>query len=297
MNRSAVAATRIARSLAVGGVLALLLAACTDGTDEPDASPGGPTPTPTESATPSPSPSEEPGTEQDVTAYFTVDSRAGLRLVRETQQVVAPDALVGAVQAMIEGPVDPDYATTWAPGTEVLSVTQEPDLITVDLSEEVRTTVAGSEGSALMIQQLVWTVTDAAGSPETPVLLTVEGEPAGELWGVVTWDEPVARAPAMDVRLLVQIDEPVEGAVVGSPLTVRGEAAVFEATVQWQVLDASGAPVLSGFTMTTEGQTFAPYSFDVELEPGTWTVVVVEDDPSGGEGGTPMSDSRTVTVE
>ena len=57
-----------------------------------------------------------------------------------------------------------------------------------------------------------------------------EGEPAGELWGVVEWVGPVVREDPLDVRSLVQIDEPTEGETVTSPLTVSGEAAVFEAT-------------------------------------------------------------------
>jgi hypothetical protein len=77
---------------------------------------------------------------------------------------------------------------------------------------------------------------------------------------------------------------------------VAGEAAAFEANVPWRVLDASGAEVTSGFATTSEGQVFAPYSFTVDLPPGAYTVEISEDDPSGGAGGTPMSDTRTITV-
>lgn len=128
------------------------------------------------------------------------------------------------------------------------------------------------------------------------VLLHIDGEPAGDLWGATTWPDPVALVDPLNVRLLVQIDQPAEGAETTSPVTVSGDAAVFEANLLWHVLDAAGAEAASGFTMTTEGQTFAPYSFTVDLEPGEYTVVIVEDDPSGGEGGTPMSDTATVTV-
>jgi hypothetical protein len=76
-----------------------------------------------------------------------------------------------------------------------------------------------------------------------------------------------------------------------------GEAAVFEAVVTWRVLDESGAEVIGGNTMTAEGQTFAPFMFPVVLDPGTYTVEITEDDPSAGEGGVPMSDTRTVTIE
>ncbi|HEY3548661.1 MAG TPA: Gmad2 immunoglobulin-like domain-containing protein, partial [Propionicimonas sp.] len=154
----------------------------------------------------------------------------------------------------------------------------------------------GSEGAALMIQQLVHTVTAAAGDEGAGVLLTIAGQPAGELWGAVEWSAPVTRQPALDVQTLVQIDVPREGATSTSPVTVSGQAAVFEATLPWKVLDTSGAEVTSGVAQTSEGQTFAPYSFTIDLQPGTYTIVATEDDPSGGAGGALMTDSKTVTV-
>jgi hypothetical protein len=77
---------------------------------------------------------------------------------------------------------------------------------------------------------------------------------------------------------------------------VSGEAAAFEANVPWRVLDPAGAEVATGFTTTSEGQVFAPFTFTVDLEPGTYTVEISEDDPSDGAAGTPMTDTRTVTV-
>lgn len=258
-------------------------------------------PAPTSGPTPEPS-TPAPGTPEPEVAvatevWFMVDTRAGLRLVREVREVTGPDPVAAAVEAMLTGPQDPDYSSPWAPGTEVLGVDEAPDgSVVVDLSGEARTANIGSEGAALMIQQLTHTVTDALDDPAALVSLTIEGEPPGDLWGAVTWPEPVARADALDVRLLVQIDDPQEGATSPSPLTVSGEAAVFEANLLWRVLDEGGAEVADGFTMTSEGQTFAPYSFDVDLPPGTYTVVVEEPDPSDGAAGTPMSDTRTVTV-
>lgn len=288
-------------ALAAWTTTALVLSGC-GGADEPGGTPSpttepSPTAEPTETSEPEPTETAPSDAEQTVTAYYLVDTRAGMRLARETRDVPGDDALVAAVEAMIAGADDPDYTTAWDPGTQVLGVTEEAGLITVDLSEDARTANIGSEGAALMIQQLVWTVTDTADDDGAGVELTIEGEPAGELWGVVSWDGPVVREEAVDVRVLVQIDDPAEGATVTSPVTVSGEAAVFEANLPWAVLDSSGAEVQTGSTMTAEGQTFAPYSFEVELEPGTWTIVITEDDPSDGEGGVPMTDSRTITVE
>ncbi|MDO9497881.1 MAG: Gmad2 immunoglobulin-like domain-containing protein [Nocardioides sp.] len=268
------------------GVLlaAAALAGC--GTDDND--PEAPDPTPSVT-------SEAPETTTSG-VYFVVDTRAGLRLARELRAVPDDDAPMAAIEAMIEGAADPDYMTTWDPATEVLDVSDDGGAITVDLSAEARTANVGSEGAALMIQQLVYTVTEAVDET-AEVTLLIEGEPAGELWGVVAWDEPVVRADPLDVRSLVQIDAPTEGLVTSSPLRVEGEAAVFEATLGWRVLDADGQEINGGFTMTAEGQTFAPFQFPLVLDPGTYTVEISEDDPSGGEGGTPMTDTRTVTIE
>jgi len=278
---------------------ALILAGCTTGTGgepTPSASPSA-TPSATPSVTATPSPTATPTTAPVVVpAYFMIDTRTGLRLAREQRAVAGSDPIRGAVEAMIAGPTDPDYTTTWNRATRVLGTSRVDGAIVVDLSADARTANVGSAGAALMIQQLVYTATGAAGEPGTPVLLRIEGKPAGELWGVVAWDAPVTREDPISVRLLVQIDSPAQGATATSPLRVTGEAAVFEAVLLWTVRDASGVEVSSGMTMTAEGQTFAPYAFEVELTPGSYTVVITEDDPSGGEGGTPMSDSRAVTV-
>lgn len=292
----------IRRGLAAGlpaAVVLALLAGCATGTaDQPEPSVSEPVAT-DEPEAPTATPTETPAGETiTITAYYPLDTRAGFRLGREAREVPADDALVGAVETMIAGPLDPDYGAVWNAATVVQGVSGVVDgVVTVDLSADARTANVGSALAGLMIQQLVYTVTDAARDPSLAVMLTIDGEPAGELWGVVTWDAPVTRDDPNSVRMFVQIDNLTEGATVSSPVTVSGEAAAFEANVPWKVLDANGAEVASGATQTSEGQTFAPYSFEVELDPGTYTVVITEDDPSDGEGGTPMSDSRRITVE
>lgn len=275
-------------------LLLVLLAACADPEVEPTAAPTQTTSeTPTESSTPSEEPTQTPEP-NEVSVYYMVDSRAGLRLIPERHDV-SGDAVQGAVEQMIAGPTDPDYTSPWNPATQVLGVTPG-DTVVVDLSADARTATIGSEGAALMIQQLVHTASAAAGDETAAVLLLIEGQPAGELWGVVEWTQPVGRDDPLGVQYLTQIDVPREGATTTSPVTVSGQAAAFEANVPWRVLNDAGTEVASGFTMTSEGMTFAPYSFTVDLEPGTYTIVVDEDDPSGGEGGARMTDTRTVTV-
>lgn len=292
------ATARTGGSAAAVGLL-LLAGACGTETGAGDGTSPTPTPSGTTAAAASGSPAASPteaATPTVAGVYYLIDTRAGVRLAREMRELAGTDPAKEAVEAMIAGPEDPEYVSTWDPGTEVLSVSREADVIEVDLSDETRTADVGSEGAARMVQQLVYTVTEAVDE-QASVQLLVEGEPAGELWGTVTWDEPVARADPLDVRMLVQIDTPTEGAVVSSPLRVEGEANVFEATVQWRVIDDSGNETESGFTTTAEAYVFRPFSFEVDLDPGTYTVTVSESDPSGGEGGEPMTDTRTVTVE
>lgn len=296
-----VKAHRVLSRAVLGLALALLLATAGCGDD-----PGTPTASDTASESPSAGDSSSPGSNGSpsdtptaepvsVGVYYVIDTRAGFRLVREQREVAADDPAAAAVAEMIAGPIDPDYATTWNPDTEVLGVTRAGKAIVVDLSADARTANVGSEGAALMIQQLVYTASEAIDET-APVQLTIEGEPAGELWGAVSWTKPVRRADPLDVRQLVQIDTPTEGATVSSPVTVSGEAATFEANVPWRVLDPQGKVVKKGFTTAAEAFTFSPYSFTVKLKPGTYTIEVSEDDPSGGEGGTPMVDTRTITV-
>jgi hypothetical protein len=290
--------SRTTGAVALSG-LVLLVGAC--GAETRSGTTDDPTPSETTAAPPtaseSPSASPEQKAEPTVSGvYYLIDTRAGLRLAREMRDLAGEDPAKEAVEAMIAGPQDPEYVTPWNPETEVLSVSREEDTIEVDLSGEAREADVGSEGAARMVQQLVYTVTGAAGE-RAPVQLLIEGEPAGELWGSVTWDEPVRPAPPLDVRMLLQIDTPREGAVVSSPVTVEGEANAFEANVPWRIIDDSGNEVDSGFTTTSEAYKFRPFSFTVELEPGSYLVEISEGDASGGEGGEPMTDTRTFTVE
>lgn len=87
---------------------------------------------------------------------------------------------------------------------------------------------------------------------------------------------------------------PSDGAV-SSPFEVSGEANVFEANVQWQLL-AGGEVVDQGFTTAEFAYEMAPYSFTVEADPGDYTLVVFEEDASDGEGNAPPRLEIPITV-
>ncbi|WP_216094447.1 Gmad2 immunoglobulin-like domain-containing protein, partial [Jiangella alba] len=163
--------------------------------------------------------------------------------------------------------------------------------IGVDLTGTTSLDAATGDDPDLALQQLVYTATAAAASSDQdgslPVQVNVDGAPAGE---------PVGRTDPLEVRQLVQLNDPAEGATLPSPVMVTGEAAVFEATVLWE-LRRDGEVVDSGNTSTTECCTFAPFELELDLEPGSYEIVMSESDPSDGEGRAPMSDSRTFVVE
>jgi hypothetical protein len=227
--------------------------------------------------------------------YYMLDTRLGPRLARELRTLPGERPGVEAVRRMIAGAHDPDYATAWNPRTKVLGVSRPGNVIRVNLPHQARRASIGSAGAALMVQQLVSTVTEPIDR-KAPVRLLIDGRPAGELWGAVVWDEPVRRAAPGKVRNLVQIDTPRERATRTSPLRVRGEANAFEANVPWRVLTPKGRVVRRGNATTAEGFRFAPFTFTVRLRPGTFVVEVSEDDPSAGEAGPPMTDDKTVVI-
>lgn len=71
-------------------------------------------------------------------------------------------------------------------------------------------------------------------------------------------------------RGFITVSRPQANARVTSPLTISGEASVFEATLQWRVTDSAGRVLAQGVTTATAG---APAR-------GTYTVVATFTPPS-----------------
>ena len=275
------------RVVAVAVLVGAVLAGC-----------GGPAPAPSGSVGPTlePPPTEIP-VPSALPVYYVAETAAGPRLQREFHRVVTDDPASDAVREMLASPTgtDPDYRTFWPAGTSLRSpVTSGAGVITVDLTGLTPGAEVGSAGAEMTVQQLVYTVQGALQSVD-PVRILVDGEPVDELFGAVSTAEPVERADVYATRSLVQIDDPADGATISGPVEVTGEAAVFEATLLWEV-ESGGEVVDSGFTSTAEGQVFAPFAFTLDLAPGEYVVRIMEDDPSGGEGRPVLVDDKTITV-
>jgi hypothetical protein len=237
-----------------------------------------------------------------VPVYFYGHTPAGDRLYREFHQVrVGAGEELGsaAVRELLvrAGGVDPAYRSAWPRGWTLRApVRHATGAITVDLAGPAGggQSPSGQASAELAVRQLVYTVQGALGSTD-PVRILVGGESVRQLWGRVDVATPRGRDDPYKIRSPIQIDNPGYGTRVGRTFRVTGEAAVFEATLNWEVLRGSTV-VKHGFATTAEGQKFSPYSFELTLEPGTYILRVSQEDLSAGEGRPPITDSKSITV-
>lgn len=236
--------------------------------------------------------------------YYAVPAPSGeLRLAREFHHVETTDhpVKVAVTQMFAEQPSDPDYLSLWTP-TEVTSVDVADDAIVIDLAEvpAVEGPDADTPAVEAAVQQLVYTATAAAATLNQadggkPVRVLVDGDRPADLH-TVGLHMDLTRRSQLDIRQLVQINDPGEGAEVTSPVAVTGEAAAFEAALEWEIRDASDTVVGSGTAQADVCCEFSAFGFSVDLEPGTYTLSVSDTDVSDGEGPGPTSDTKTFSV-
>lgn len=274
------------KSTVTGVLVALLVASCTTptqgATPESSQATGVQTPaTAQPTRTPARSDATDPRPTGTAVVYFVTDTAAGPRLAREVRKVPGA-ALEGALQAMIDGPLDPDYTTSWNPSSSVLSASSDSGVVTVDLSAAAREAQVDAETAGLMVQQLVFTAT--AADPTAKVQLLIDGKTAGLLWGGVAWDTPVGRADPRGVLSPLQTDKPTQDAqLTTDTLAISGEV-LAGSTVQWRVDHATGDESAKGEFVAEAGDWLVPFAFTPDLGPGRYIVELraqSADDPSG----------------
>ncbi len=292
--------TRLAAVLSVS-VLALVgLVGC--GEDEPTrptSGAGTSVEESTETSKPTESPSAEPAS-VTVPVYFVGDTPQGPRLYREFRKVADDDPARAALALMVAGDaLDPDYRSLFPAGGGFGDVQIGEKEITVALADEAWVLPVdglSDEDARLAAQQLAYTLQGVARA-RTPILVTFDGQPV-DLFGL---GGDLSNEPELDVRALVNVTSPAEGATVSGTFTASGVSSSFEATTPWELRDSSGKVVKEGFA-TAEGWMDKLYPWETEVDvsdvtPGDYTFVALTDDPSGGEGGGPMEDSKSITVE
>ena len=264
-----------------------------------DTSPTDPADTPSSEPT-------DPGlpNEAAVPVYYAGESGRGTRLFREFQPGNGDDPVSQAAQAAVGGPaLDPDYRSLWPDGTGA-TASLEGDVITVDLTGgSLHDLPAGmtEEEAGLAIQQVVYSVQGAA-KQRAGVQFLLDGQRTDQVLGEPA-SEPLTNASSDETLSQMNITQPEEGMTVSDGLLkAQGVANPFEASFQWEIRQGEEV-VLNDFAMSDgccEVDKLFPWKFEVDvsgLEPGTYTFVATNDDPSDGEGFPPATDSKTFVIE
>lgn len=262
-------AAAVALVAALTAAALLVLAGCAKPTEKPARTPEPGTPTATETGQPQPS---EPTTMQVVVYYVKMDEK-NTWMVKEAHEVTKTTAVArAALEELVSGEPRTKGAFRVLPaGTRVLGVTVDRDgLCTVDFSREVLNANVGAEGEAFGIKTIVNTLTEFPTIKK--VQFTVEGkidERARDWWGHVgLYDQPFSRDLTWVLEPAIWVTDPKPGAQVTSPVTVRGDACVFEATVSIRVVTEDGTKLAETHTNAAEGAPGrGPFSASVKFTP------------------------------
>ena len=210
----------------------------------------------------------------------------------------AKAALVLAINAQPYSNTD-GYLQPWS-GQTVGDVTVADGVITVHLANGgLPEAVVGAENQRLAVQELVWTA-QAAVQQTLPVRFEVASG-VSKLFGSISTDQDFTRPPSDRVYedlAPVWVTSPVRDQVLpaSKPVTVKGLAIVFEATVNWQ-LDRGTTKVSSGHAMASIGAPMqGEYSFSLgRLARGDYTIRVRE--LSAQDGGISAEKAVTFSVK
>jgi germination protein M len=254
--------------------------------------------TPTAAATPRPTATPAPSSAGTsvVRAYFVLGSftdNEGLApVLREVPQTKA--VATAAMRELLAGPDEPELSarpamyTAIPDGTTLLGISITSGVATVNLSQEFESG-GGSASMQARVAQVVYTLTQFP--TVTGVRFQLDGVPVTALGGEgIVLDQPVGRDDFRDQLPGIFVDRPAWGASLGNPGTVSGEANVFEATFQIELLDAGGR-TLAGKTVTATCGTGCWGSFRTSLSytvvRGQWGTLRVFE--SSAQDGTPVN--------
>jgi hypothetical protein len=177
-------------------------------------------------------------------------------------------AVLGAsVTSLLAGPTSSERAdgvTSAVPaGTQLLGISLHGRVATVDLTSEFGNGSPADE--RLRLAQLVYTVT---GYPNVRgMLLRLNGQPVSAFSDGLVLPDPITRSSMgfPDLVPPITVVRPAAGAAVRAPLTVSGIADVFEATLRFRLLDASGHELSSGESSSSCG-TGCPGTFTFSVD-------------------------------
>jgi hypothetical protein len=279
-------------SAVLAGLIGFGAASC--GTEE-GAQVAGPTPTAPGSAgtettvqTVDPDePAETVGSEdlRELEVWFTEGE--GLYRTHATVQAT-PRLGAAALEVLLRGPQEPGIGTAIPEGTRLLGLSIDDGVAYVDLSSEFESG-GGSLSMTIRLAQVVYTLTQFP--TVEGVRFELDGRPVDVFSGEgIVLDHPVSRADYEQLMPVIVVESPARGERVSSPVTVSGNANVFEANVTVVILDAAGNELARTFTTATCGtgcrgdfSVAVPFEVD-EAQAGT---ILVHDDDAAGTGTPP----------
>jgi len=205
--------------------------------------------------------------------------------------ITVPDAgtarVQAAITALLSGTTSDGkqiaiygYQQPWTAGTTA-TVTVADTQIGIVLNQAGATGLSADQ-QRIAVQSLVWTAT-AAAQLNVPVRVEVTGgkaafasKPAGN------YARPASTSSYTDL-VPIWIDSPTPGATLKAPVTVTGQACVFEAQFPWQVLQGSTVVKSGSATASIACPDYGTYSISVgSLTAGTYTIRMQDISPKDG---------------
>jgi hypothetical protein len=230
-------------------LLGILLSGCNNQTEQPDNSD-----------------QNDSAQTMEVAVYYLKGGNEDIYLVREVHQVEkTAEVALAALNELIKGePLTQDAHRVLPEDTRILGINIDNGLATVDFSPEVLRANVGSSGEELGIASIVNTLTEFPTIQEVSFMVDGQVENAMDWWGHVgLYEQPFQRDLSNVFEPAIWVTSPVKDQVITSPVTIRGNARVFEATVSFRLKDAAGNVLAEGFTTAAEG---APGRGDFEGE-------------------------------
>ena len=222
--------------------------------------------------------------ETEVRAYFLRDEKVGPVARTAVGEGVAAAALEGLLSGPTAEEAEIGFSSAVPDGTELLGVTVEDQIATVDLSQEF-----GSGGGSLSmmarVAQVVFTVTQFPSVDA--VEFEIEGAPVTALGGEgLLIGEPQTRADWEEMAPAILVESPLPFAEVTSPLQITGSANTFEATFIVNVTDGEGLIVYDEPATATSGSgTRGTFDLTATFEvprPGVGALIVFEESAQDG---------------
>jgi germination protein M len=208
-----------------------------------------------------------PAAETSVNIYLIRGERLGVALRQVPRTLAVARA---ALEELLNGPNEKDeeagLATEIPPGTRLLDVNVRDGVATVDLSGRFASG-GGSPSMQLRVAQVVYTLTQFRSVESVAFMLDGQRVDAVGGEGVIV-SPPVDRLDFADnTAPAVLVESPAPWQEVTSPLRVTGMSNTFEATLLYELVDASGEIVEEGFATATAGSgTWGTFNFRIRYQ-------------------------------